>query len=431
MPRLVPIRLAKRDGSLIHLDAESFTIGVNREVGAMNVLFTQGLRIGTDMNQARLSIIIDVVFVDDDPSALAGDNSNNGTASMFFTFDTMRHLGEWAAYKGDEQFGGYFPEEGKNCREIYNKMRFLFTSHDRKMGKLTGANGFVIVKLSHNAGLSSPSISGTVGEENTPVTGNHAVKTITVSHNLTTFANVAAAFQAAFTTSAPALGIAMVDGGSNQKLSDAFSASIRDGYSTGTSNAGVTVTSVQSGLGLNHTYPHIMPDNKPYIPHHIAFNGGWNPTQIQGSFAFSAAEKVQNILGIVSNSNDKVTKDSRENISEDVEWWGERFGNRFDVMKTNDDYIVGLQIPYESIIASGTNQGRVLRNFFLTNGRTLSTHKGSEGNITLATAPFNPEGDGQGKAGIEVTIDAFDFTYDAGDNLYRGKISCLPVDVIY
>jgi len=429
MGRLVPIRLAKRDGSLIHLDAESFTIGVNREVGAMNVLFTQGLRVGTDMNQSRLSIIIDVVFIDDDPSALVPASDSGGKPSMFVTFDTMRYLSEFIAQPGD-QFGPVLPSEGEFLHPYYDDMKFLFTSHDRKVGKLTGADGLVIVRLSHDPALSSPSISGTVDNSTTPLTGITSVKRITVSHNLATFANVAAAFQAAFTTSAPALGIAMVDGGSNQKLSDAFSASIRDGYVTGTSNAGVTVTSVQSGLGLNAAYPDIILSGGTTIPYHTPFGGGYNPIVTQAGFAFSAAEKVQNILGIVSNSNDKVGKDSRENISEDVEWWGERFGNRFDVMKTNDDYIVGLQIPYESIIASGTNQGRVLRNFFLTNGRTLSAHKGSEGNITLATAPFNSEGNGQGKAGIEVQIDAFDFTYDAGDNLYRGKISCLPVDAI-
>ena len=92
MARLVPIRLAKRDGSLIYLDAESFTFGVNREVGAMNVLFTQGLRVGTDMNQSRLSIIIDVVFIDDDPSALVPASDCGGKPSMFVTFDTMRYL---------------------------------------------------------------------------------------------------------------------------------------------------------------------------------------------------------------------------------------------------------------------------------------------------------------------------------------------------
>lgn len=427
MGRLVPIRLSKRDGSLIYLDAESFTFGVNREVGAMNVLFTQGFRTGTDMNQSRLSIIIDVVFIDDDPSALVPASDSGGKPSMFVTFDTMRYLSEFNAYKGD-QFGPVYPSDGQNLVSTYGGMKFIFTSHDRKVGKLTGSDGLVIVKLSHNPALSSASISGTVTNSTTPVTGNNSVKTITVSHNLTTFANVAAAFQAAFTTSAPALGIAMVDGGSNQKLSDAFSASIRDGYVTGTSNAGVTVTSVQPGLGLNAAYPDIISASGILIPHHIAFSGGYNPIVTQAGFAFSAAEKVQNILGIVSNSNDKVGGDGRENISEDVEWWGERFGNRFDVMGTDDDYIVGLQIPYESVIASGTNQGRVLRNFFLTNGRTLSTHKGSEGNITLATSPFNPEGDGQGKAGIEGLVDRFDFTYDAGDNLYRGKISFLPVD---
>jgi len=436
MPQLIPIRLVRSDGQKIQLDATSFTFGVNREVGAMNILFSQGFRVGTDLNQSRVSIIMDVVFTDD---AMTFSGSGRG-ASLTVDFDAVEQT-----LCGPGFTPWQFKAEGLELLDYYDGAIISLSTHDRAAGLLTGTNGIFGVKFKHDASKTGASINGTPVDVWNPFV-KKTIKAIEVTHDLTQHVNVAAAFYAAFTSSAPTLGVGLVDGGTNEKPSAAFTATLTTGFMTGTANEGVLLVSAQHGTALNgQNIVSFKADNT-----HMGVGGPWAGRKgFQGgkkdivgalSESLSAGEKAQNILGIVSNSNSTDTPviDTEGLIAADINpvagGWGAPMpeeAEKYIIGNYNEDYIVGLQIPYESLITSNANQGRVVRNFFTTNGLVHSSRKGSEANTKMATDGFDTTAQGHLKGGIEGVVDRFDFTYNAGENVYEGKLSFLPVDKIF
>ena len=83
-------------------------------------------------------------------------------------------------------------------------------------------------------------------------------------------------------------------------------------------------------------------------------SAGTTPTQSRKS----AGDKVQDLIGLVSNSN------------------------------RNTDLLRGIQIPYDSLVQSSGVTG-VARNFFLTFGEIETNLKGSEGNSRAASEPMH------------------------------------------
>ena len=423
MPQLIPIRLVRSDGQKIQLDATSFTFGVNREVGAMNVLFSQGFRVGTDLNQSRVSIIMDVVFTDDAMSSGAYGSGGRG-ASLTVDFDVVKQLSEWG-----------IRAEGSDLLDYYDGTIVSLSTHDRAAGLLTGTNGIFGVKFKHDASKTGASINGTPVDVWNPFV-KKTIKAIEVTHDLTQHVNVAAAFYAAFTSSAPTLGVGLVDGGTNEKPSAAFTATLTTGFMTGTANEGVLLVSAQHGTALNGQ--NIVSFKSAADNTHMGVGGPWAGRKgFQGgkkdivgalSESLSAGEKAQNILGIVSNSN---STDTQNPVAGGYGAPMPEEAEKYIIGNYNEDYIVGLQIPYESLITSNANQSRVVRNFFTTNGLVHSSRKGSEANTKMATDGFDTTAEGHLKGGIEGVVDRFDFTYNAGENVYEGKLSFLPVDKIF
>ena len=90
---------------------------------------------------------------------------------------------------------------------------------------------------------------------------------------------------------------------------------------------------------------------RPLITH---FSGGVDP--ISGTK--SAGDKVQDLIGILSNSNNFVST-LRKEITDSIKALGL---NHIISSKVNHsgDYINGLQLPYDSIITSGETENRVL-----------------------------------------------------------------------
>ena len=89
------------------------------------------------------------------------------------------------------------------------------------------------------------------------------------------------------------------------------------------------------------------------------------------------------------------------------------------------DYIVGLQIPYNSSIQAN-GETYVARNFFMPTGwGETRTSKGSEGNTNLASADLTKLGN---RAGIKGVMNKLDIQYEAGQNVYNFVLHFIPVD---
>ena len=94
----------------------------------------------------------------------------------------------------------------------------------------------------------------------------------------------------------------------------------------------------------------------------------------------------------------------------------------------SDDYIVGIQIPYNSIIQAAGNAGSMVdRNFLLITGLSPADHQGALANVNPASVEFNST---DIYTGIRGTVVGFDFDYQAGDTFYSYKMNFQPLDLI-
>ena len=112
---------------------------------------------------------------------------------------------------------------------------------------------------------------------------------------------------------------------------------------------------------------------------------------------------------------------------------GDWFTSHEDNVEQDDeesgDYIIGFQIPYQSMVQATGGEDYVQRNFFMP---TASKHdknsKGSEANRYSVDEEFTLAG--YEYKGIKGTVQQFVVTYDAGETVYNYQMTFLPIDII-
>ena len=106
----------------------------------------------------------------------------------------------------------------------------------------------------------------------------------------------------------------------------------------------------------------------------------------------------------------------------------------FDVMGTTDsDYIVGLQLPYNSFsdsivgaTAVSTPQSYTGKNFIYATG-IGNKSKDAASNTQNSSIEFDPRSK---YTGIRGTVTSLEFKYNAGDTTYDATLTFQPLDLI-
>ena len=94
----------------------------------------------------------------------------------------------------------------------------------------------------------------------------------------------------------------------------------------------------------------------------------------------------------------------------------------------SNDYIIGMQLPYNSTITSSSaNSDYVERNLIIINGLTTADEQDSEANKLSVSTLFDPT---DKKTGIAGTVVSMSFAYNAGENIYEGDLTFQPIDFI-
>ena len=110
---------------------------------------------------------------------------------------------------------------------------------------------------------------------------------------------------------------------------------------------------------------------------------------------------------------------------------GNGLDTSFSVADRSGDYIVGIQIPYNSLVqkvaTDASNDGYVTRNLLMVTGVRSIEEQSSIGNNN----PFGTDFNVSSKfTGIRGTIVGMNFGYDAGNNIYEGSLTFQPADMI-
>ena len=222
-------------------------------------------------------------------------------------------------------------------------------------------------------------------------------------------------------------GMEAVDSSGNVDMGSVFDVVIVTGTNGNLTRLNITQKHATSLGALANTIENSMPEG--IMPDIQGFTGGRSGEKVK-----SGGDKVQDILGILANSNNFGLPD-RGNIVERLHNLGAGFFQ--DVMyrgtpSTKGDYIEGIQIPYTSKTTFGqstfdTNIAQ--RNFFLTT-EDNTAGKLATINGVHANRAFSSSADGHLRNGIKGMVMDFNVQRDAEMKAYDFSLKFVAADII-
>ena len=414
MPVGTPIRLVQESKDVIELDATNMVLTTSRKVGGSALPFSGSRRVGFDLNVNSAMINIQGVIVDDQVA------KGQSAASAIVSFGRMaRGFIKWAT--------------PTNLEELFKTTSPTMTMKD--------ANGNDrSVPFTETGTGSGTAYSATGGAGSTP--------TVLINPSDATAMQVAAAVNTYI----------------NNQLSTYFSSALTkvQDVEAGTNgadivqNAGIRITHVVKGVAPNGNTIRFNDITTLEPPHKTTFAGGANATKK------SAGDKVQDLYGIVNNSKTQagrvvqtgaaaalgvaglivaapiaagvgvsaaVTGAATGSTALAAGFGGVVAGGLSGAAGMNKkDYIIGLQIPYNSMLKAEDGTEYTAMNFFMPTGLGhSSSEKGSAG-ANPAGTEFSMSS--TSRTGIQGAIQKLDINYDAGETVYNFNIIFAPIDNI-
>lgn len=391
---MVKIRLVRRDKKLIELECTGYTIGITRGVVVAPVPIT-GERFGADFNVVQSDIRMDCLLVDDDCVDVSY-NTSYATATIDFSIRPVEDVqsGEDVMPWLKEDSGD---DTGVEIADL-DGVKFTITSSD---------DTEFVITLS------------TTGETGTVNGNNITIGLANLDGTATTF--TARLFNAITDTSDT----------HNNTAWTAFTSKISTQKTVGqyltTADAALGFTQVVGGEVGSTGTPTISGTKIDFIPVIDEFE------YVEDSGCFSAGDKAQNLIGTVANNTmlgavGSVGKGIPIIGDGGLHIWDKQYGSEFS------DYIVGLQLPFNSLAqVEDTDppeglrvEGYNTRNFIYVTGAG-KRGKGATSNKLKATTPFIIR---DKLTGISGTVTQCDITYDAGATIYKATITFQPLDVM-
>ena len=415
MPVGTPIRLVQESKDVIELDATNMVLTTSRKVGGSALPFSGSRRVGFDLNVNSAMINIQGVIVDDQVA------KGLSAASAIVSFGRMaRGFIKWAQQGNLEEF-------------------FKTTSPTMTMKDANGNDRSV--PFTETGTGSGTAYSATGGAGSTP--------TVLINPSDATAMQVAAAVNTYI----------------NNQLSTYFSSALTkvQDVEAGTNgadivqNAGIRITHVVKGVAPNGNTIRFSSVTRFDEPHKTTFDGGANATKK------SAGDKVQDLYGIVNNSKTQAGRIAQTAalgalgvaglivaapvaiagvgaagvgaVGSGAALGGASLGGGIlgaaggaISSRNKQDYIIGLQIPYNSMLKAEDGTEYTAMNFFMPTGLGhSSSEKGSDGANPAGTEFSTSSGS---RTGIQGAIQKLDINYDAGETVYNFNIIFAPIDNI-
>jgi len=391
VPQGTPIRLVQENGKLIELEAQTMVMTTSRKVGGSPIPFTGSKRIGLDLNVNSAMINVQGVVTDD---TVGGSNT---PAVAKINFGKTQNTGlEWNTSTNR----GHIKAHSAGFQPSY-------------------------LKLEDGAGAEKVIYFNLTGGSTAYVTGQDRVQVNTADTSLNT--TLPAALRDCI----------------NARFGSSFTASVE----TATQHDG-TVASCQlkivqdtAGRSGNNSTPLWVGSQRMTRPHIESFGGGATGTKK------SAGDKVMDLYGILNNS---VTQAGRTALALGLVVGGIAGGVASSVPtggvgavagagvaltgvgmlldKEADeelDYIVGIQIPYNSLVTSEDGVQYSARNFFMPTGYEKGLDKTSVNNLLPASVDFDMK---DKFTGIQGAVQKMDITYNAGEMVYEFNMIFAPID---
>lgn len=426
----IPIRLVQENGNTIELDATTMVLSTSRKVGGSAIPFTGSKRIGMDLNINSAMINIQGIIADDregTKSTAHNATINFGNAwlggNIGHQFNTTVNLQKLQAHVLKIQKFTTAVSSGNveiNFSPTVDTTTNGLTNNNSTTINLTTGVNF----STSGTGTINGDVFTWTGKSTNQLTGVSGVDGIksggvTVAQTSTTADILSAGRIVYHSTATPSELVAALVTYINTNYASFFTASAVSGkdYNNETSNCILEIVMVS--LGKNTTMSRTTPrfeykygniGNGEYVfwssPMIQRFSGG-----VDGGKK-SAGDKTMDLYGVINNSK------RRGRVSD---FFNKTNGRQSEVK----DYIVGIQIPYNSTLKATGGDQYVARNFFMPTGDYDGLDKTSEGNNLPASVDFSMI---EETTGIQGSIQKFDITYDAGESVYTFNMIFAPID---
>ena len=396
----LPIRLIRRDGKLIELECTNYSMTVKRAIKPRPIPLS-GERLGFDLNMVESAIRMECILSDDD---CLDSEFVAGKADGYIDFSAYLQAAESIAAGADvvRYMSG---DEGPYTRTNLDDMVISINAVPN-----TGTVADVInITLDSSATSHGHTSSGT-----SPTTHS-----LTVGLNQNTDSGINGAHTGEF--------MAQII---KEAISDyaALTALITPTVSSGFMDMAdeysrLDLKMVNNGSVADYSEMTITSPGDVDLPLFQAI------IDSDTNSCFSAGDKMQNLISVAINNSVVGAVGSLgkgDIVSVD---WG------FTDSKTGyDDYIVGLQIPYNSFngisdiygtTQETTPQSYSARNFFFGTG-IGNRQKDANANTLGASVDFDVKNK---NTGIRGTIMAVDFDYQAGETVYGATLTFQPLDL--
>jgi hypothetical protein len=388
MAKGVPIRLVQENGNLIELDATNMVLSTTRKVGGAALPWTGSRRIGMDWNINKAMINIQGIIADDRTGIAAAVNSATIDFGHYIPYthfiDTHTTIaGKWATS---------------------NNLAYLLGVELRLQPyAATTKSAWYTISFTNTNSAGGTAYSSNGGAGSTP--------TILVNTSDGTPEQIATAVAAYINAQLSTKLSATVPTNGGKKTLD--TGAVVDANTL--VNISMTTTGAGQYVGLGSPDFNLVSNDGAYFldPTISKFAGGVD------KYKKSAGDKVQDLYGIINNS-------SRTNEKRTKGYTRRGRAIKRTVNSEHRDYIVGIQIPYNSTIKAEDGEEYVARNFFMPTG---NDHKGkektSEGNDHPASVEMDLADETQG---IQGSVQKLDITYDAGESVYSFNMIFAPID---
>ena len=396
---VLPIRLVRKDGDLIKLDCTDYMLSITRGVYVQPVPFT-GERIGGDLNM-NTAIIRFECIIRDDEDCTEEVTSTKKKASAIIDFSATAQAGlfnttvNYGVYMSGDTVDG---DNGNVSASDLDGSSFEITStHTSNEPYANGGTKFIVELNNGNTSTTPPSSGTTI-----PVGIQGANNAETIVSRIYDTLNAYSTFTSLITV---------------EKV-------LGQNYFTDVGvNGALEFTQVEAGpLGHTGSPTFVRADDSTVAqPSMSPFAGGK-----EGS-CFSAGDKVQNLLGNVVSNTVLGAMGGMYNLTD----LGIPEGNL--TTKHGQDYIIGVQIPYNSLVNSqnvapvdGVPEGYAARNFIFGTGFG-NKDKDAVNNVENASVEFEIS---DRTTGIRGTITQCEVNYEAGATVYMASVTFQPLDVM-
>lgn len=407
------IQLIRRDSTVIELEATNIGISIQRNV-LVHPIPLLATRAALDLNQPNVGIVIDGIITDD-------EEAKGGSAAQM-TIDLSLAFGNAGATS-------WYASIGASWSLVKNEMdgaSITFRSAEQ-----IEANVGESIELQLKNGSASNVVAAKsiiyVDISSTTNTGGvaGAIKTALNAANIkVNTATVALSSQ--FTINTKVGQAAAISYHNQNGSTGTYNNEMIEIVNTKQGSSGNSVVSVRKqGLSSTTTW-----DKQFFVTN---MSGGVSGIQM------TRGDKLQDLLNAITNPSaggalisPQVLTGSAIDLPDSIASFDSAQFLRIDQSKAVQKYIVGVRIPYESIVSSTTGS-RELRQFLIPAGP--GTDFSAEGNTEafdpveiINNKPVRPNPFLRQGVAIPVIVQSFDPGYEAGDSVWTYQIQLAPVE---